>query len=143
MTARVCVVCGEPIPSWSRADRRTCGAGCRSRLSRSGRCNTSATPLAAAAPRSGGQASREPDPGQTGTVGAVREADAAQAVPTVSRTSTGPSPRPADSLIRALARYVEALQQRYPDGPDQMRKENLDARGNMPRMCKSGRATAA
>ena len=48
-----------------------------------------------------------------------------------------------DPLIAALARYVEALHARYPDGPDQMRKENLDARGNMPRMCKSGRGRAA
>jgi hypothetical protein len=48
-----------------------------------------------------------------------------------------------DPLIAALARYVEALHARYPDGPDQMRKENLDARANMPRMCKSGRVTAA
>jgi hypothetical protein len=57
-----------------------------------------------------------------------------------------PAPRQpvaGDPLIAALARYVEALHDRYPDGPDQMRKENLDARGNMPRMCKSGRGRAA
>ena len=48
-----------------------------------------------------------------------------------------------DPLIAALARYVEALQARYPEGPDQMRKESLDARGNMPRMCKRGRGRAA
>jgi hypothetical protein len=48
-----------------------------------------------------------------------------------------------DSLIAALARYVEALHERYPNGPDQMRKEHLDARANMPRMCKSGRGRAA
>jgi hypothetical protein len=48
-----------------------------------------------------------------------------------------------DPLVWAIARYVEALHARYPDGPDQMRKENLDARGNMPRMCKSGRGRAA
>jgi hypothetical protein len=48
-----------------------------------------------------------------------------------------------DPLIAALARYVEALHGRYPDGPDQMRKENLDARGNMPRMCKRGPGRAA
>jgi hypothetical protein len=48
-----------------------------------------------------------------------------------------------DPLIAALARYVEALHARYPDGPDQMRMENLDARGNIPRMCKSGRGRAA
>jgi hypothetical protein len=48
-----------------------------------------------------------------------------------------------DPLIAALARYVEALHARYPDGPDQMRRESLDARGNMPRMCKNGRGQAA
>jgi hypothetical protein len=48
-----------------------------------------------------------------------------------------------DPLIAALARYVEALHQRYPEGPDQMRREALDARGNMRRMCKSERVTAA
>jgi hypothetical protein len=48
-----------------------------------------------------------------------------------------------DPLIAALARYVEALHARYPDGPDQMRREALDARGNIPRMCKRGRGRAA
>jgi len=48
-----------------------------------------------------------------------------------------------DPLVSALARYVEALHGRYPDGPDQMRKENLDARGNMPRMCKNTGGRAA
>jgi hypothetical protein len=31
-----------------------------------------------------------------------------------------------DALVRALARYVEALDRRYPGGPDQLRAE-LDA----------------
>jgi hypothetical protein len=48
-----------------------------------------------------------------------------------------------DPFIAALARYVEALHRRYPDGPDQMRAESLDARGNIPRMCKSERVSAA
>lgn len=48
-----------------------------------------------------------------------------------------------DPLIAALARYVEALHQRYPEGPDQMRREALDARGNMRRMRKSERVSAA
>jgi hypothetical protein len=30
-----------------------------------------------------------------------------------------------DPLVAALARYVEALDRRYPDGPDQMRDEGL------------------
>ena len=30
-----------------------------------------------------------------------------------------------DPLVAALARYVEALDRRYPDGPDQMRQERL------------------
>ena len=48
-----------------------------------------------------------------------------------------------DPLVMALARYVEALHGRYPDGPDQMRRESLDARANMRRMRKSERVTAA
>ncbi|HEX7611315.1 MAG TPA: hypothetical protein VF371_00985 [Candidatus Limnocylindrales bacterium] len=48
-----------------------------------------------------------------------------------------------DPLVLALARYVEALHQRYPDGPNQMRKENLDGRANMPRMCKNTGGRAA
>ena len=48
-----------------------------------------------------------------------------------------------DPLIAALARYVEALHARYPEGPAQMRREALDARANMPRMCKSSRGRAA
>lgn len=48
-----------------------------------------------------------------------------------------------DPLIAALVRYAEALHARYPDGPDQMRKEDLDARGNMRRMRKSGSGRAA
>ena len=43
-----------------------------------------------------------------------------QARPTVER----------DPLLAALARYVEALHRRYPDGPDQMRRERLAAARN-------------
>ena len=50
---------------------------------------------------------------------------------------------PRDPLVAALARYVEARDRRYPDGPAQMRREALDSRGNMPRMCKSGRGRVA
>lgn len=32
-----------------------------------------------------------------------------------------------DPLVAALARYVEALHRRYPDGPDQLRRERLAA----------------
>lgn len=37
-----------------------------------------------------------------------------------------------DPLLLALARYVQALDQRYPDGPDQMRDTRLATRANMP-----------
>lgn len=30
-----------------------------------------------------------------------------------------------DPLVAALARYVEALDRRYPDGPDELRRERL------------------
>lgn len=39
-----------------------------------------------------------------------------------------------DPLIAALARYVEALHRRYPDGPGQLRREGLDARGKVSEM---------
>ena len=48
-----------------------------------------------------------------------------------------------DPLVLALARYVEALHARYPEGPDQMRAEALDGRANMPRMCKNSGGRAA
>jgi hypothetical protein len=35
-----------------------------------------------------------------------------------------------DPLVAALARYVEALHRRYPDGPEQMRREALAAAPN-------------
>ena len=35
-----------------------------------------------------------------------------------------------DPLVAALARYVEALHRRYPDGPDEMRQERLVAARN-------------
>ena len=35
-----------------------------------------------------------------------------------------------DPLLAALARYVEALHRRYPDGPDEMRQERLAAARN-------------
>jgi hypothetical protein len=65
-----------------------------------------------------------------------------RAVTDAGSTTTG-LPGQRDPLIAALARYVEALHARYPDGPDQMRKENLDARGNIRRMRKSGSGRAA
>ena len=41
-----------------------------------------------------------------------------------------------DPLVVALARYVEALHRRYPDGPEQMRRERL--LGAAERMCRDG-----
>jgi len=40
-------------------------------------------------------------------------------------TDQAQSPAERDPLALALARYVEALHRRYPDGPDQMRRERL------------------
>jgi hypothetical protein len=39
-----------------------------------------------------------------------------------------------DPLIHALARYIEALHRRYPEGPAQMRREDLDGRANITAM---------
>lgn len=49
-------------------------------------------------------------------------------------TSQAQPPVERDPLIAALARYIEALHRRYPDGPDQLRREGLDARGNVSEM---------
>ncbi len=50
-----CLACGEPLVGWARVDRKTCGYACRSRLYRTrkaARLAASATPTAAATPRS-------------------------------------------------------------------------------------------
>jgi hypothetical protein len=39
-----------------------------------------------------------------------------------------------DQLVLVLARFVQALHDRYPEGPDQMHREALDARANIRRM---------
>jgi hypothetical protein len=48
-----------------------------------------------------------------------------------------------DPLIAALARYIEALHRRYPDGPDQLRREGLDARANVSEMVRIQKDPAA
>jgi hypothetical protein len=50
---------------------------------------------------------------------------------------------PHDPFIVALARYVEALHRRYPEGPDQMRREGLDGRANITGMHPLKKDTAA
>jgi hypothetical protein len=60
----------------------------------------------------------------------------------MSASSGSPSSQP-DPLIRALARYVEALHRRYPEGPDELRKEGLDARAKVSRMVRIRKDPAA
>ena len=48
-----------------------------------------------------------------------------------------------DPLIAALARYVEALHRRYPEGPEQLRREGLDGRANITGMSDRRKRTAA
>ena len=48
-----------------------------------------------------------------------------------------------DPLIAALARYVEALHRRYPEGPNQMRREGLDGRATITGMDSPKKDTAA
>lgn len=43
-----------------------------------------------------------------------------------------PSAADPDPLLLALARYVQAVHERYPEGPGQLRQSGLDARANMP-----------
>lgn len=40
-------------------------------------------------------------------------------------------PSAPDPLVAALVRYVEALHRRYPDGPDQLRREGPDGRAKV------------
>jgi hypothetical protein len=101
MTARGCLACGSEIPSWARVDKTTCNAACRTRLSRmrTAPCNTFVTPSGPVAPRSGGQASREPPRVPIGAPGASGE----------------PSRRPTNPVILALVvalRDVEARRAR-------------------------------
>ena len=60
----------------------------------------------------------------------------------MSASSGSPSTQP-DPLIRALARYVEALHRRYPDGPDELRREGLDGRAKVSGMVKIQKDPAA
>jgi hypothetical protein len=48
-----------------------------------------------------------------------------------------------DPLVAALARYVEALHRRYPDGPEQMRRERLDGRAKVSGMSRLEKDPAA
>jgi hypothetical protein len=60
----------------------------------------------------------------------------------MSASSGSPSNQP-DPLIRALARYVDALHRRYPDGPDELRREGLDARAKVSQMIRIRKDPAA
>ncbi len=48
-----------------------------------------------------------------------------------------------DPLVAALARYVDALHRRYPDGPEQLRREGLDARAKVSPMVTIAKDPAA
>jgi hypothetical protein len=48
-----------------------------------------------------------------------------------------------DPLVAALVRYVEALHRRYPDGPDQLRRERLDGRAKVSGMDRRSKDPAA
>jgi hypothetical protein len=60
----------------------------------------------------------------------------------MSASSGSPSTQP-DPLIRALARYVEALHRRYPDGPSELRRGGLDGRAKVSRMSRIRKDPAA
>jgi hypothetical protein len=55
----------------------------------------------------------------------------------------GTDSRQSDPLIHALARYLEALDRRYPNGPEQLRREGLDGRANITGMHPPKKDTAA
>jgi hypothetical protein len=53
------------------------------------------------------------------------------------------TPGAADPLIAALARFVEALHRRYPDGPEQLRQERLDGSAKVSAMVRFEKDPAA
>ena len=59
------------------------------------------------------------------------------------RPRPGTELRNSDPLIAALARYVDALHRRYPEGPEQMRRQSLDGRANITGMHPPKKDTAA
>ena len=48
-----------------------------------------------------------------------------------------------DPLVVALARYVEALHRRYPEGPEQLRRERLDGSAKVSAMVRCEKDPAA
>ena len=48
-----------------------------------------------------------------------------------------------DPLVAALARYVEALHPRYPEGPDQIRRDGLDGSAKVSGMVRMQKDPAA
>ena len=58
-------------------------------------------------------------------------------------TGQAQPPMKRDPLIAALARYVEALHRRYPEGPEQLWREGLDARGKVSEMVRIQKDPAA
>ena len=51
--------------------------------------------------------------------------------------------RETDPLIQALARYIEALERRYPRGPEELRLASSGRRANMPTVSDQKRPPAA
>ena len=62
---------------------------------------------------------------------------------TVSAAMSARGSEQRDPLIAALAHYVEALHRRYPEGPEQMRREGLDGRATITAMHPPKKDTAA
>ena len=58
-------------------------------------------------------------------------------------TAQAQTPVEPDPLVAALARYVEALHRRYPEGPEPMRREGLDARAKVSEMVRIRKDPAA
>ena len=61
----------------------------------------------------------------------------------MTQGSVRAQPPATDPLIATLVRYVEALHARYPDGPDQLHRETLDARAKVSGMSKLRKDPAA
>jgi hypothetical protein len=64
----------------------------------------------------------------------TESADELEGLPPSPQARNEPLVPPADPLIAALARYLEALHRRYPDGPEELRRQGLDGRATITQM---------
>lgn len=110
MSARVCLACGEVLPSSARVDKTTCGPACRTRLYRRRQesCDGSVTPLRAVTVRSVGRRSKAPDSHQSGPDAAPSERG--RVIPMTASGRSGQSHTAAiDDTAQQLALWLASV----------------------------------